>query len=99
MDNDADAEDDGDSVKDVELVAAVAGDSVSKQQQEQQREDFVNSMGVRFRPVSESGEHTNNQFEYQSSLCYNDVSLIATQNRCRHLCPTDCRVFGNCCAF
>lgn len=43
IENDADIEDDADSVKDTDTI-------------EGKKEDFVNSMGVRFTPVAENGE-------------------------------------------
>lgn len=50
--NDADVEDDADSVKELELVENV-------EEAKKKKEDYVNTMGVRFTPVSESG---NNRF-------------------------------------
>lgn len=49
LENDADVEDDADSVKELELVGNV--DEAKKK-----KEDYVNTMGVRFTPVSESGK-------------------------------------------
>lgn len=46
--NDADGEDDADSVKELELVDSL-------EEAKKKKEDYVNTMGVRFTPVSESG--------------------------------------------
>lgn len=48
LDNDADVEDDADSVKELETVGSV-------EEAKTKKEDYVNTMGVRFTPVSESG--------------------------------------------
>lgn len=47
--NDADGEDDADSVKELELTGSGVEEAKKK------KEDYVNTMGVRFTPVSESG--------------------------------------------
>lgn len=70
--NDADVEDDADSVKEMDVVG-------SAEEAKRKKEDYVNTMGVRFTPVSESGKYHEHSILYFDLMAFIFITEDSTQ--------------------